>query len=55
MSRLMFFQSFSEENPGKFPTSVSETIDEKTEVNVKLVSSEIDIQSIFLICGYKIT
>ena len=47
---VVFFQSFSEENPGKFPSSVSRTgSDGKTETTIEPVNSGSDIQSTFFL------
>lgn len=45
---VVFFQSFSEENPGKFPDAVSQTgKDGKTETVIEPTGEGADIQSIF--------
>jgi K+-transporting ATPase ATPase C chain len=45
---VVFFASFSEENPGKFPSAVTRAgADGKTETSVEPVGSGSDIQSIF--------
>lgn len=45
---VVFFQNFSEENPGKFPSAVTHTgADGKTETTIEPVNAGSDIQSIF--------
>jgi K+-transporting ATPase ATPase C chain len=45
---IVFFQKFSEENPGKFPSAVSHTgTDGKVVSTIQLVNTGSDIQSIF--------
>jgi potassium-transporting ATPase KdpC subunit len=45
---VTFFQGFSDENPGKFPSVVTDTsTDKKVIVRIKPVNSGSDIQSIF--------
>jgi K+-transporting ATPase ATPase C chain len=45
---VVFFQNFSEVNPGKFPSAVIDTdADKKTKTVIKPVDSGTDIQSIF--------
>jgi len=45
---IVFFQNFSEENPGKFPSAVSHTgTDGKVATAIQPVNSGTDIQSIF--------
>jgi len=47
---VVFFQSFSEENPGKFPSAVSHTGDDgKTETAIEPISTGSDIQSTFFL------
>jgi len=45
---ITFFQSFSNDNPGKFPSAITDTgADGKVETVIKPVSAGSDIQSIF--------
>ncbi|NNM58505.1 MAG: potassium-transporting ATPase subunit C [Legionellales bacterium] len=45
---VVFFQNFSQENKGNFPSSITQTaLNGKTEVSVKPVNTGSDIQSIF--------
>ncbi len=45
---VVFFQNFSEENAGKFPSAVTHTgADGKTETTLEPVNAGLDIQSIF--------
>jgi K+-transporting ATPase ATPase C chain len=45
---IVFFESFSKENPGKFPSAVSQaTADGKTETVIQPVGEGSDVQSIF--------
>ena len=44
---IVFFQNFSKENPGKFPSAVSHTVNGKTETKVEPVNTGSDVQSIF--------
>jgi K+-transporting ATPase ATPase C chain len=45
---VIFFQNFSKENPGKFPSAVSlQAINGKTETTIAAVNTGADIQTIF--------
>jgi len=45
---VIFFDDFSRDNPGRFPSTVTRTrIDGKTETKIELVKDGSDIQSIF--------
>ncbi|MGB8658167.1 MAG: potassium-transporting ATPase subunit C [Candidatus Zixiibacteriota bacterium] len=45
---IVFFKSFSQENPGKFPSTITHTrADGKSETMIELVNIGSDIQSIF--------
>jgi K+-transporting ATPase ATPase C chain len=44
---VVFFETFSKENPGKFPSPVTRTVGGKSVTDVEPVASGSDIQSIF--------
>ena len=44
---VVFFETFSKENPGKFPSSVTKTVGGKSVTDIEPVASGSDIQSIF--------
>ena len=45
---IVFFESFSQENPGKFPSAVTHTrADGKSETTIESINNGSDIQSIF--------
>lgn len=44
---VVFFQHFSEEHPGKFPSSASQTVNGKTVTVIQPTDSGTDVQSIF--------
>ncbi len=44
---VVFFQNFSQEFPGKFPSSITHTANNKTETVIEPVNTGSDIQSIF--------
>lgn len=47
---VVFFQSFSEENPGKFPSAVNHTgADGKTETAIEAAGAGADVQSTFFL------
>ncbi len=44
---VVFFQNFSKENPGKFPSSINQTVNGKTESTIQPTINDSDIQSLF--------
>jgi len=44
---VVFFESFSKENPGRFPSAVQHTVNGKTETDIEPVKEGSDIQSNF--------